>query len=121
MLGDAVRLSRSLLTLQDSQAEERLLRTIEVRPSSDAGASGTLGQSLHFAFTSVNDFEALACYWVNGLLLLRLERRVHAVLLLSLSVSSDVQFQDKANTCAYIDPEAAVSKSLPPSFVSRQD
>ncbi|KAF2118116.1 hypothetical protein BDV96DRAFT_569267 [Lophiotrema nucula] len=84
LLLDALRLSKSLLRLQDSQAEGRLLRNIEVHPSSDPDAISLLRQRLHFA--SVDDFEALAYYWQNRLSLLRLEQRLH-----DLSVSSDVQ------------------------------
>jgi hypothetical protein len=78
------RLSKSLLRLQDSQAEARLLQNIEVRPSSDTNATSPFLQNLHFA--SVDDFEALAYYWQNRLSLLRLEQHLH-----DLSVSSDVQ------------------------------
>ena len=84
LLLDALRLSKSLLRLQDSQSEGRLLRNIKVRPSSDPDATSPLRQSLDFA--SVDDFEALAYYWQNRLSLLRLERRLH-----DLSMSSDVQ------------------------------
>jgi hypothetical protein len=84
LLLDALRLSKSLLRLQDPQAEGRLLRNIKVRPSSDPDATSPLRQSLHFA--SVDDFEALAYYWQNRLSLLRLEQRLH-----DMSVASDVQ------------------------------
>jgi hypothetical protein len=84
LLSDALRLLKSLLKLQDSQAEERLLRNIKVHPSSDPDATSPLRQSLHFV--SVDDFEALAYYWQNRLSLLRLEQRLH-----DLSVSSGVQ------------------------------
>jgi hypothetical protein len=84
LLLDALRLSKSLLKLQDSQAEGRLLRNIKVHPSSDLDAPSPLRQSLHFP--SVQDYEALACYWQSQLSLLILEWRLH-----DLSVSSDVQ------------------------------
>ena len=84
LLLDALRFSKSLLRLQDSQAEERLLRKIKGHLSSDPVATLPLRQSLHFA--SVKDFEALAYYWQSRLSLLRLEWRLHAF-----SVSSDVQ------------------------------
>jgi hypothetical protein len=84
LLLDALRLSKSLLKLQDFQAEGRLLRNIIVHPSSDLDATSPLRQSLHFA--SVDDFEALAYYWQTRLSLLRLEQRLH-----DLSVSSGVQ------------------------------
>jgi hypothetical protein len=84
LLLDVLRLSKSLLRLQDPQAEGRLLRNIKVRPSSDPDATSPLRQSLHFA--SVDDFEALAYYWQNRLSLLRLEQRLH-----DMSVASDVQ------------------------------
>ena len=84
LLLDALRLSKSLLRLQDSQAEGRLLRNIKVYPSSDPDATSPLRQSLQFA--SVEDFEALAYYWQSRLSLLRLEWRLH-----DLSVSSNVQ------------------------------
>jgi hypothetical protein len=84
LLLDALRLSKSLLKLQDSQAEGRLLRNIEVYPSSDLDAPSPLRQSLHFP--SVQDYEAIACYWQSRLSLLRLEWRLH-----DLSVLSDVQ------------------------------
>ena len=91
LLDDALRLSKALLSLQDSQAEGRLLQNIKVRPESDSPDATTsplplLRQSLHFA--SVRDFEALAYYWQARLSLLRLEWRLRD---LSLSVSSSVQ------------------------------
>jgi len=84
LLLDALRLSKSLLRLQDSQVEGRLLRNIKVHSSSDPDATSPLRQSLHFA--SVEDFEALAYYWQSRLSLLRLELRLH-----DLSVSTNVQ------------------------------
>lgn len=84
---DAFRLLRSFLKLQDSQAEERLLRKIIVLPSNDPDATSPLRQSLHF--TSIDEFEALAYYWQNRLSLLRLEQRLH-----DLSLSSDVQAEN---------------------------
>ena len=71
-LSDAFDLLASLLRLQDSQAESRLLQNIEVRPSKHPGASQPFHQSLHFA--SVDEFEALTYYWQNRLSLLRLEQ-----------------------------------------------
>ena len=79
----ALKLSKSLLRVQDFQAEGRLLRNIKVYPSSDPDAISHLRQNLHFA--SVKDFEALAYYWQSRLSLLRLEWRLH-----DLAVSSDV-------------------------------
>ena len=84
LLLDALRLSKSLLRLQDPQAEGRLLRNIEFHPLLDPDAPWSLHQSLHFS--SVEDFEALACYWQSRLSLLRLEWRLH-----DLSVLSEVQ------------------------------
>ncbi|KAK3057962.1 hypothetical protein LTR09_001039 [Extremus antarcticus] len=84
LLLDALRLIKSLLRLQDIQAERRLMRNIKGHPSSDPDATSPLGQSLHFA--SVKDFEALAYYWQSRLTLLRLEWRLH-----DLFVSRDVQ------------------------------
>lgn len=84
LLLDALTLSKSLLMIQDSQAEGRLLRNITVRPLSEPEATSPFDQSLHFA--SVDDFEALAYYWQNRLSLLRLEQRLH-----DLSMSSGVQ------------------------------
>ncbi|KAH7347964.1 hypothetical protein BKA66DRAFT_563773 [Pyrenochaeta sp. MPI-SDFR-AT-0127] len=84
LLLDALRLLKSLLRLQDSEAEGRLLRSINIHPSSDTEATSPLRQSLHFA--SVDDFEALAYYWQNRLSLLRLEQCLH-----TLSLSSDLQ------------------------------
>ena len=84
LFSDALRLSKSLLTLQDSQAEGRLLRNIKVHPSSDLYATSPIRRSLHFA--SVQDFEALAYYWQSQLSLLRLEWHLH-----NLSVSNDIQ------------------------------
>lgn len=75
LLLDAITLSNSLLRLQDSQAEERVLRTVGFQPSSDPNAISPLRQSTHFA--SVQDFEALAYYWQSQLCLLRLEWRLH--------------------------------------------
>ncbi|KAF2876285.1 hypothetical protein BDV95DRAFT_560375 [Massariosphaeria phaeospora] len=83
LLVDPLRLSKSLLRLQDSEAEGRLLRNIKVHPSSDPDAASPLRQSLHFA--SVDDFEALIYYWQTRLSLLRLEQRLD-----DLSVSSNV-------------------------------
>ena len=84
LLLDALKLSQSLLRLQDSRAEGRLLRNIKVCPSSDPNATSPLRQSLHFA--AIEDFEALAYYWQNRLSLLRLEQRLQ-----DLSVLSDAQ------------------------------
>ncbi|KAH8722861.1 hypothetical protein GQ44DRAFT_711349 [Phaeosphaeriaceae sp. PMI808] len=81
-LWDALTLSKSLLRLRNSKAEERLLQPIRVVPANDLDASARLCQSLHF--TSVGHFEALAYYWHNRLCLLRLNRR-----LLEFSTSSD--------------------------------
>ena len=84
LLLDALRLSESLLSLQDSQAEGGLLRKIKVRLSSDPDASSPVRQSLYFA--SVKDYETLAYYWQSRLSLLRLEWRLHDLLM-----SIDVQ------------------------------
>ncbi|KAF2734641.1 hypothetical protein EJ04DRAFT_493094 [Polyplosphaeria fusca] len=84
LLLDALSLSKSLLELQDSQAEERLLRNIKVHSPSEPAP---LCQSLHF--TSTEDFEALGYYWLTRLSLLRLEQRLH-----DLSLSSAVQADD---------------------------
>ena len=46
LLYTTLRLSKSLLELQNSQAEERLLRNTDVRPSSDP--TSLVRQSLHF-------------------------------------------------------------------------
>jgi hypothetical protein len=70
LLLDALRLSESLLKLEDSEAERRLLRRIKVQPSSDPNAISSIRQSLHF--TSIEDFEALAYYWQSRVSLLRL-------------------------------------------------
>ena len=80
LLDDALRLSKSLLRLQDSQAEEQLLRNIKAHHFStsdnpDATTSPLLRQSLRFA--SVKDLEALVYYWQSRLSLLRLDRRLH--------------------------------------------
>lgn len=80
----ALRFSKSLLRLRDSQAEGRMLRNIKVHPSSDPNATSPRRQSLHFA--SVKDFEALASYWHTRLSLLRLEWR-----LAGLSAANNVQ------------------------------
>ncbi|PVH93749.1 hypothetical protein DM02DRAFT_215133 [Periconia macrospinosa] len=75
-LPDAFTLLESLLSLQDSRAEARLLQAVvTVRPSSSSpdDQSYLLRQSLEFA--CVDDFEALIYYWQNRLALLRLERR----------------------------------------------
>ncbi|KAF2502201.1 hypothetical protein BU16DRAFT_576252 [Lophium mytilinum] len=89
LLLDALRLSNSLLTLQDSEAEGRLLRNIKAHPLNDHDAASPLRQRLLFA--SVEDFEALAYYWQNRLSLLRLEQRLHDI-----SVSSGVHANDTA-------------------------
>ncbi|KAL5458496.1 hypothetical protein PMIN06_003306 [Paraphaeosphaeria minitans] len=78
---DALRPLGSLLELQDSQAEERLLQDAKACPSSQAVAASPLGLSLHF--DSYKDFEALAYYWQSRLSILRLELHLH-----QLSVSS---------------------------------
>lgn len=83
LLLDALRLSKTLLRLQDSQAEGRLLRNVKVHPASDLDVSSPLRESLHFP--SVQDFEALAYYWQSHLSLLRLEWRLY-----NLSVSNDL-------------------------------
>lgn len=101
LLLDALRLSKSLLGLQDPQAEGRLLRNIKVHPSSDPDANSPLRQSLHFA--SVKDFEALACYWQSRLSLLRLEWRLY-----DLSASSDAQADSNK------DPEVCLRPSFRP-------
>ncbi|KAH7113200.1 hypothetical protein B0J11DRAFT_541647 [Dendryphion nanum] len=77
LLLDALRLTESLLSLRDPQAEGRLLRNIKVNTSDDTGAASPLWQNLYFV--SVDDFEALAYYWQNRLSLLRLEQRLHNV------------------------------------------
>lgn len=74
LLRDALRLLESLLRLQDSEAEERMLRNVHIQPSSDSYATLPLSQSLHFA--SVEDYEALFYYWQGRLSLLRLEWRL---------------------------------------------
>jgi hypothetical protein len=88
LLLDALKLSKSLLRLHDSQAEGRLFRNVKDRPSSDPDAILPLRQSLDFA--SVKDFEALAYYWQSRLSLLRLEWRLHGLLM-----SSDLQVDSK--------------------------
>lgn len=70
----ALKLSRSLLSLQDPEAESRLLQTVKIHSSDDADA--TLPFLQYFQFASTEDFEALAYYWQNRLCLLRLERRL---------------------------------------------
>ncbi|KAF2464012.1 uncharacterized protein BDR25DRAFT_337616 [Lindgomyces ingoldianus] len=87
LLLDTLWLSKSLLQLEDSQAEERLLRNIKLQTSSNPDATWPLRRSLQFA--SVDDFEALTYYWQNRLSLLRLEHRLY-----DLSVSIDVQADD---------------------------
>lgn len=77
----ALQLLKSLLSLQDPEAEERLLRTIEVHPPNDLDASTPSRQRLQFA--SIRDFEALIFYWQSRLSLLRLERRMDDLLQLS--------------------------------------
>jgi hypothetical protein len=74
LLLEAFRLSHSLLKLEDSEAEERLLRRIEIRPSSNSDASPFVNQSLHCS--SGKEFEALAYYWQSRLSLLRLDLRL---------------------------------------------
>ncbi|KAI1510757.1 hypothetical protein KJE20_08180 [Pyrenophora tritici-repentis] len=74
LLRDAFSLSKSLLRLQDPQAEGRLLSNISCYPS-DQDITSSLSQNLHFA--SVEEFEALAYYWQNRLTLLRLEQRLY--------------------------------------------
>ncbi|CAA9964314.1 hypothetical protein PTMSG1_07673 [Pyrenophora teres f. maculata] len=75
LLRNAFSLLKSLLRLQDPQAEGRLLSNINCYPPSDQDVTSSLSQSLHFA--SVDEFEALAYYWQNRLTLLRLEQRLH--------------------------------------------
>ncbi|RMZ69279.1 hypothetical protein GMOD_00006014 [Pyrenophora seminiperda CCB06] len=87
LLWHAFSLSKSLLQLQDPQAEQRLLRSIKLYPKSLANATSPVSHSLHF--TSVDDFEALAYYWQNRLTLLRLEQNLH-----ELAVSGDTQVDD---------------------------
>ncbi|KAF1967313.1 hypothetical protein BU23DRAFT_559508 [Bimuria novae-zelandiae CBS 107.79] len=89
---DALELSKFLLMLHDARAEERLLQNVKVRPSENPDATLPLGQSLHFA--SVEDFEALAYYWQNRLLLLRLDQRLQ-----EMCNSSDVQGDYAAERC----------------------
>lgn len=72
---DALRLLGSLLELQDSHTEERLLQDAKAHPSSETEAASPLGLSLHFA--SYKDFEALAYYWQSRLSLLRVEWCLH--------------------------------------------
>jgi hypothetical protein len=84
LLSDALKLLRSLLELQDLQAEEKMLRDVRLNSSSEATAASPLGMSLHF--TSYKDFEALAYYWQSRLSLFRLELRLY-----DLSVSSNAQ------------------------------
>ncbi|KAK3712716.1 hypothetical protein LTR37_008980 [Vermiconidia calcicola] len=86
LLLDAVRRKESLLGLQDSETEQRFLRTVEVRPSSIPDATLHPSKSLHFA--SAKDFEALVSYWHSRLSLFRLERRLHD-LLMSSGVQTD--------------------------------
>ncbi|KAL1612881.1 hypothetical protein SLS60_001111 [Paraconiothyrium brasiliense] len=71
----ALRVLEELLGLQDPQAEERLLRNVQVQPSSNPDADSLLRQSLHFS--SYKDFEALAYYWQSRLSLLGLRWRLH--------------------------------------------
>lgn len=84
LLPDAFRLSKSLLKLQDSQAEVRLIQTVKTHSSSESNATSPLCQNLYFA--SVKDFEALLYYWQSRLSVLRLEKCLH-----DLSLSNNVQ------------------------------
>ena len=79
LLSDALILSKSLLELQDSQAEERVLRKIKVHLSNDPDITSPTHRSLQFA--AVEDYEALSYYWQNRLSLLRLEQRLHNLLM----------------------------------------
>lgn len=73
LLLEASSLLKSLLQLQNPQAEERVL--LETRGYLPGGPESTsLFRSLNFA--SVGKFEALAYYWQNRLSLLRLEQHL---------------------------------------------
>lgn len=65
-----------LLKLQDSQSEERLLRSVAVRHSPTSSLQ-TLHPKLHFA--SYKDFEALSYYWQSRLSVLRLDLHFRAL------------------------------------------
>lgn len=124
VLGDALRLSNSVANLQDPEAEERLLRTIEIMPSKAAAAAAaddtdgseplhvSQSQNPSFAFTDIDDFEALAYYWVNRLWLLRLEARLHA-LSSSITVSGDGQLHDDATAPTYPSSSFQPASILP--------
>lgn len=75
LLLDALGLLNTLLTIQDPQLEWSLLRNIKVAPPS--ASPDTSGQSLRFV--SIEDFEALSCYWQSRLSLLRLELRLRGL------------------------------------------
>jgi hypothetical protein len=72
MLGEARGLVEELLGLKDEEAEHRVLRDVEVRDS----AKGDAVVKQSWGFTCVEDFEALAYYWQNRLVLLRLEEQL---------------------------------------------
>jgi hypothetical protein len=75
MLCDARALVEDLLGLKDEETEQRVLGDVEVRDSAKGDA--VVKQSWEFA--CVEDFEALAYYWRNHLVLLRLEEQVDVV------------------------------------------
>ncbi|PSN59615.1 hypothetical protein BS50DRAFT_579847 [Corynespora cassiicola Philippines] len=83
----ALSLLKSLLRLQDSDAEERLLRNTGIRSSGDLDATSSFLRNLHFA--SVHDFEALAYYWQNRLSLLRLEQHLQQLVVRSIRGTDD--------------------------------
>ena len=71
---EAYELSKSLLELQNPQAEGRLLCRIETVAKNNADAAAPIEQSVHF--DSIGDFEALVFYWQGRLSLLRLDLRL---------------------------------------------
>ncbi|GAB1725802.1 hypothetical protein NU195Hw_Modified_18t1 [Hortaea werneckii] len=73
-LADALHLYNSLLALQDQQAEQRLLRQIEVQSS--PGLKSDSPPQSYLRFASVRDYEALAYYWQGRLNLLRVGQQL---------------------------------------------
>jgi hypothetical protein len=98
LIDDAFTLLKPLLSLQDPQAEARLLeKTVTVRSSSHIDSKSTLlRESLQFA--CIDDFEALMYYWQNRLSLLRLEQRLHSLSAASSSVQATFHSRLSSNT-----------------------
>nr|POE86660.1 hypothetical protein CFP56_46844 [Quercus suber]POE87637.1 hypothetical protein CFP56_30226 [Quercus suber] len=105
---DTLRFLKSLLGLQDGEAESRLLTRAIIRPVRDSDSPSSLCQSVHF--TSVEDFEALTCYWHSRLALLRLEWCIHDLI-------ASIEIQDESAD----RPEAFPGPSLQPRAMIKDD